>query len=291
MDHQSARTRCKRFTFISLFAGIGGIDLGLERAGFRCVAQVEIDPFCRRVLAKHWPRVPKFTDIRHFTRSDVHEQPDLVAGGFPCQDISCAGRGGGIEGARSGLWKEMLRVIRSFRPPAVLVENVPTLRSRGLGTVLWDLAASGYDAQWDCLPAAAFGAPHLRDRIFIVAYAGCLRRNAPAIFDGFTPHQHGAWAPKDDGALVEIAGRAYRRYPEHLRVGHGIPHPVERVRGCGNAVVPPAAEWVGRRIKALLSPAPRPALRSRRAQALRPPRLIRARRLDRRRRQGHAGGS
>ena len=152
----------------SLFAGIGGNDLGLERAGMRTLWQVELDPWCRRVLAKHWPDVERFEDVREVGAHNL-SPVDLIAGGFPCQDISIAGRAAGIGGARSGLWGEFARIVRELRPRYVLVENSPVLTSRGMDVVLGDLAASGYDAEWDCLPAAAFGAPFVRDRVFVVA--------------------------------------------------------------------------------------------------------------------------
>lgn len=164
-------------TFGSLFAGIGGIDLGLTRAGFACEWQVEIDEYARAVLAKHWPDVPRYRDVRFFLGSKKWRRVreawavDLICGGFPCQDISCAGKGVGIDGARSGLWREFARILRLLRPRFVLVENTPALTHRGLGRVLGDLAALGYDAEWDCIPAAALGAPHLRWRIFILAYS------------------------------------------------------------------------------------------------------------------------
>jgi DNA (cytosine-5)-methyltransferase 1 len=236
--------------FVSLFTGIGGLDLGLERAGMRCAGQVEIDPYCRRVLARHWPRVPRFDDVRSFRRSSVHGRIDLVAGGFPCQDVSNAGKKIGIGGERSGLWSEMLRIIRAVRPAYALVENVSALRARGIDKVLGDLAASGFDAEWDCFPAAAFGAPHLRDRLFIVAYAKRLGWDGAALLQAGHPDQSAAWSSAEDGGLVEIAGRAHRGYPEHLRVDDGTPAPVDRIRGCGNAVVPQVAEWIGRRIAA-----------------------------------------
>jgi DNA (cytosine-5)-methyltransferase 1 len=149
-------------TFGSLFAGIGGMDLGLERAGMVCRWQVEIDDYCRRVLAKHWPDVPKYGDIREVTGGEL-ERVDLICGGFPCQDISNAGKRAGIDGERSGLWSEYIRLVRVLRPRYVLVENVAALLGRGIDRVLGDLAASGYDAEWDCIPAAAVGAPHLRE--------------------------------------------------------------------------------------------------------------------------------
>ena len=156
-------------TFGSLFAGIGGLDLGLERAGWRCAWQVEIDPYCRRVLAKHWPTVARYEDVRHVGAANL-ARVDLVAGGFPCQDISYAGRGAGLDGARSGLFYELARVVRELGPRYVLLENVAALLGRGLDAVLGTLASLGYDAEWHCLPAAAVGAPHMRDRVFLVAY-------------------------------------------------------------------------------------------------------------------------
>jgi len=154
----------------------GGIDLGLERAGMTCRWQVEIDDYCQKVLAKHWPDVRRFGDIRECGAHNL-ETVDLICGGFPCQDISLAGKGAGIEGARSGLWSEYHRIICELRPRYVLVENVSALLVRGIDRVLGDLAESGYDAEWDCIPAAAVGAPHRRDRVFVVAYSGSLRCN------------------------------------------------------------------------------------------------------------------
>lgn len=235
--------------FVSLFAGIGGIDLGLERAGMRCVAQVEIHPFCQLVLRNHWPNVRKFTDIRRFSRRCLHARVDLVAGGFPCQDISNAGTKLGITGARSGLWKEMLRVVRSLRRPTfVFVENVAALRARGLEVVLGDLAESGFHAEWDCLPAASFGAPHLRDRLFIVAYTKRLRWDGAQVFDWSDPPQPRTWSSEKVRGVAEVEGRSYRRHPRLLRMGNGISAAMDRLRGCGNAVVPQVAEYVGRRI-------------------------------------------
>ena len=160
----------------SLFAGIGGFDLGLERAGMQSAWFCEADPFCRRVLGKHWPGVPCYPDVRELRGADV-EWVDVLCGGFPCQDLSVAGAGAGIDGSRSGLWSEYARVIGEVRPRYVVVENVTDLLVRGkrwprapIGRVLGDLAALGYDAEWDCIPACAVGAPHQRDRVWIVAY-------------------------------------------------------------------------------------------------------------------------
>ena len=159
---------------LSLFSGGGLGDYGLTLAGMEIVGQVEIDDYCQKILSLRWPDVPKWRDVREVKGSEVIErcgQPDIISGGFPCQDISTAGKGAGITGARSGLWKEMFRIIREVRPRYVLVENVTALLGRGLGVVLGDLAEIGYDCEWDCIPASALGAPHQRDRVWIVAHA------------------------------------------------------------------------------------------------------------------------
>ena len=158
---------------LDLFSGIGGFSLGLERAGMRTVAFCEIDPFCRRVLAKHWPTVTCYGNVRTLTAARLRADgivADVICGGFPCQDISSAGKGVGIEGERSGLWKEYARIIGELRPHYVIVENVAALLSRGLDVVLRDLASIRYDAEWNCIPASAAGAPHRRDRLWLVAY-------------------------------------------------------------------------------------------------------------------------
>ena len=157
-----------RPTFLSLFAGIGGLDLGLERAGWSCVGQVEIDPYCQRVLAEHWPSVPRWGDIKEL-HPDELPRADLVCAGFPCQPVSVAGRGLAQADER-WLWPHVARLVRHLGPRWVLLENVPGLLGRGMGDVLGDLAACGYDSEWDCVPASAVGAPHQRDRVWIVAY-------------------------------------------------------------------------------------------------------------------------
>jgi DNA (cytosine-5)-methyltransferase 1 len=154
----------------SLFAGIGGFDLGFERAGMRTIWQVELDPYCRAVLARHFPHAARFEDVRE-VGGGILDPVDLICGGFPCQDLSLAGRGAGIDGERSGLWAEFARIVGELRPRYVVVENVPALtRNEWLGRVLGDLAACGYDAEWDCISASALGAPHRRDRFWLIAY-------------------------------------------------------------------------------------------------------------------------
>lgn len=155
----------------SLFCGIGGIDLGLERVGMEVRWQVELDEFCNRVLAKHWADVVRFRDVREVGAHNL-EPVDLIAGGFPCQGVSVAGKGAGLDDERSGLWFEYLRVVQELRPRWVLVENVPALRTRGSDTVLDGLGAAGYAAWPLVVGARHVGAPHRRDRVWIVAWAG-----------------------------------------------------------------------------------------------------------------------
>lgn len=162
---------------LDLFAGIGGFTLGLERAGFETVAFCEIEPYAQKVLAKHWPGVPIYDDVRELTAERLIRDGigvDVITGGFPCQDISTAGQQAGIDGERSGLWSEIARLIGELRPRYAIMENVTNLlageRGAWFGRVLGDLAQIGYDAEWHCIPASHVGAHHRRDRVWIVAY-------------------------------------------------------------------------------------------------------------------------
>lgn len=220
----------------------------------RCVAQVEIDPFCRRVLAKHWPDVPRFEDVRTVTAADFTERVDVIAGGFPCQDISSAGdcvrEGRGLDGERSGLWSEFRRLICDLRPPLVVVENVAALLVRGIDRILGELAESGYDAAWESLPAAAFGARHFRDRVFIVAASRVLDNSNKIAARSLTPNSEDRRRLSDAGIRHRIAGGPWSGEPGVSRVANGIPHRMDRCAALGNAVVPQIAEWIGRRIVA-----------------------------------------
>jgi len=235
-------------TFGSLFAGIGGFDLGFERAGLTCSWQVEINPFARRVLEKHWPTVPRHDDVRTFPPTDSDNwRVDVICGGFPCQDISSSGSKEGIGGERSGLWVEYARVVRTLRPRFVVVENVADVLHRGLGDVLGDLAGMGFDAEWRLFPAAAFGVAQRRPRVFVVADAHRWRRDRGAerhVFDAEV--ERGAYA---DGLAVgerAAAGAAARVRRMDSRVPGGVDR--LRISACGNAVAPAVAEWIGRRL-------------------------------------------
>ena len=251
-------------TFGSLFSGIGGLDLGLERAGWQCRWQVEIDAYCRRVLAKHWPAMPRHADIRALTGGEL-EDVDLVAGGFPCQPISLAGRRRGKDDDR-WLWPEFARLVGELRPRYVCVENVPGLLTQGMGEVLGDLSALGYDAEWQTLPAAAFGAPQLRYRVWIVAYN---HRNRCREWPDQPECQSQSGEPADPRqgsqtlagphhkpifrtVLPWPANPPWTTEPEVGRVALRIPRRVDRLRALGNAVVPVCAEYIGRLIRGQL---------------------------------------
>ncbi len=155
---------------LDLFSGIAGFSLGLERTGgFETVAFCEMKPHAQAVLAKNFPGVPCHSDVTTYPFTEG--EADVITAGFPCQDISFAGVGAGLAGARSGLYREVVRALRVVRPRFAILENVAALLSRGLGTVLGDVASVGYDAEWHCIPASAVGAPHRRDRVWIVANA------------------------------------------------------------------------------------------------------------------------
>ena len=265
---------------LDLFAGIGGFSLGLERTGgFETVAFCEIDKKAQKVLAKHWPRVPIFEDVSQLTKERLDEQGihvDVITGGFPCQDISLAGKGAGLEGERSGLWFQFHRLIKEIQPRYALIENVSALRSRGLDAVLGGLAEIGYDAEWHCIPAAAVGAPHRRDRVWIVAYpAGAEQqgfgaephRESDRLANGGADVADAAGigsqgqgqpvepqhpAPLVNGQAIEsLYGRVagiWAAEPDVGRVAHGVPNRVDRLKQLGNAVVPQIPQLLGEAI-------------------------------------------
>lgn len=236
----------------SLFSGIGGLELGLERTGhFETAWQVEIEPYATRVLKKHWPKVPHYPDIRNFAIKPEEIEGlkvDLLCGGFPCQDVSNAKTAQeegpkGLEGEKSGLWYEYERVIRTLRPRWVIIENVGALNIRGLSAVLWGLASQGYDAEWATISAASLGAPHLRKRLFIVAFQNSLsprlQRHVGKILAQSKNWRQDAYA----------AGSAWGDTTPRLRGDtHGLPKWMDRLRCCGNAVVPQVATFIGKRI-------------------------------------------
>lgn len=234
---------------LSLFAGIGGIDLGLDRSGgFETVALCEFDKEAQATLRARFPGVPIYDDVRELTADRLRDDgvfPTAIVGGFPCQDISLAGCGAGLGGARSGLWAHYARLVGELRPEFILVENVAALLGRGLGRVLGDLAALGYDAEWHCIPASYAGARQLRDRVWIVAYP---QRDSVQGRQTVTA----AWCEKSRAeqlaGLVQPCAWPTVSGSRDRRTGHGIPRGIHRNKQLGNAVVPQIPELIGRAI-------------------------------------------
>ena len=236
---------------LDLFSGIGGFSQGLERAGFETVAFCEIEPSCQAVLRRYWPDVPIFGDIRALTAAYL-PSIDVISGGFPCQDISTAGKQDGIEGARSGLWSEYLRLINELRPSYAIIENVANLLSGGFGRwfgrILLDLAEIGYDAEWHCIPAAYVGASHIRDRVWIVAYSDEKRRlsvNLPIAKSLL--HVGASVFGKADVSLTDTC-RGWKesaRSGIYLRNDDGLSGWLDRIGMIGNSIVPQIAEAIG----------------------------------------------
>lgn len=246
-DHASLSARLG-LTVGSLFSGIGGLDLGFERAGFNIVWQCERDPFCRAVLAKHWPGIPCLEDVHDVSAESV-PGINILIGGFPCQPVSCAGKRKGA-GDERWLWPEFRRCIEGLRPSFVVTENVPGLRTAGLRIVLSDLAALGFDAEWSCLSACSMGAPHTRNRLFVVAYANG-EHGAPWVRTAIT-RAIGQIQAGGPSSLPPTGQAPWLEDPSALyRGADGIPDRLDRVRAGGNAVVPQVAEVIARAILAL----------------------------------------
>jgi len=236
----------KPITVGSLFSGIGGFELGFQMAGgFDIRWQVEKDDWCRRVLAKHWPDVKRYEDITTLDAGEL-EKVDLICGGFPCQEISNAGCGIGLQGPRSGLWSDFARLVCTIRPRFVIVENVRALLVRGLDEVLRDFVKIGYDARWATIPASAFGCPSWQENVFVIAYPAGERRAEPWDDKPHTVYgrQDGKWETTD-------AINAIRRgaMPGVCRSHRRVSNRVDRLRGLGDAVVPQVVEWIANRIK------------------------------------------
>lgn len=225
---------------LDLFSGIGGFSLGLERAGMQTLAFCEIDPYCQSVLRRHWPSTPIYQDIHQLSerklRHDRITHIDLICGGYPCQPFSIAGQRRGASDPRH-LWPEMSRLVRELRPRWVVCENVGGHVECGLDAVLTDLEDAGYACWPFIIPACAVGAPHRRDRVWIIAHASSLRLVAP-------PNLPVATVLSDCTLLGELPS------PFTCGSNDGIPRLVDRLRALGNAVVPQIPELIGRAILA-----------------------------------------
>jgi DNA (cytosine-5)-methyltransferase 1 len=236
--------------FLDLFLGIGGFALGAYWAGMRFDNHYysEVDDYAIKVYGKRFPDSIGLGDIKQIRGADLPKGEWIIAGGFPCQDISVAGKGAGLAGERSGLWYEYARIIGELRPRYAIMENVGALSFRGLDAVLASLAEIGYNAEWQDIRASDVGAPHKRERIWIIAYPvqnGC-KYTVPEL--GLSENTE-TWKRKFDGGhAIEIWAKAYGAIN---REHDGIPGKLDRYRYAvlGNSIVPQIAEMIFRGIK------------------------------------------
>lgn len=267
-------------TVYETFCGIGGFSLGFKRAGFEIIGGCEIDPYARAVYEKNFGIKPD-GDIRSIESIPA----DIICGGFPCQDISIANPNRkGLDGERSGLWWELARIIKNSSPRYVVLENVSALLSKGLGDILRFFSEVRYDVEWDCLRASDFGAPHLRDRIWIVAHPksirdrGVLRKlyskdektseskkqyqdqtqqfNNGSKTMAYTECEGYKGYINQEGQIAGRGGQQHTNWtiePDVGRVVNGLPYRSHRIRCLGNSIVPQISQWIAERIKEIES--------------------------------------
>lgn len=251
---------------LDLFAGIGGFSLAAHWMGWETTAFVERDPECHKRLERIFPGVPIYDDVRTFNGNDYKHSVDIVCGGFPCQDISAAGKQAGITGERSGLWKELHRIISEIRPQYAVVENVSALLGRGMDVVLADFSEIGYDTEWRTFSACELGFPHPRERVFIIAYPNGKPRSF-SILDRYCE----TIAGRDKGSekwgedrfvseMVSAPARLLRDWQTEfsqsplVRMDDGIPDVLHRLRMVGNSIVPHIAYEIFRAIEETENP-------------------------------------
>lgn len=245
----------EKLKVLDLFSGIGGFSLGLERTGcFETVAFCEIDNHARKILKKHWPEIKIYNDVSSLDKETLNARINVVTGGFPCQDLSIAGRKGGLSASRSGLWGEMHRIICEYRPEYVIIENVANLLNGENGQwftkLLSDLASIRYDAQWHVIPASAVGTGHHRQRVWVIAYPNQERWDVPEkIFNSIALQISKIRTPRSVLALLsnfrKISINA--SYPDHRKLD-GISEAVDSFERLGNSIHPKIAEIIGNAI-------------------------------------------
>lgn len=242
--------------FLDLFSGIGGFALGAYWAGLRFDEHYfsEVDDYATRVYSKRFPDAIPLGDIRNIDGTKLPKGEWIIAGGFPCQDISVAGKGAGLAGARSGLWYEYARLIGELRPRYAIMENVGALATRGLDCVLGSLAEIGYDAEWQDIRASDVGAPHKRERIWIVAYPGGERRDNARQGKIYTSIQGEAYPPgqtspdREDNLFILRKWYESKLICDRIGSDDGISTRMDRLKCCGNSIVPQIAEMIFRHL-------------------------------------------
>lgn len=230
----------------SLFSGIGGFELGAQWVDIPTEWSCEIEEYQRSILKKNFPNTTIYGDIKEARNLGY---VDIISGGFPCQDVSIAGRGIGITGARSGLWREMFRIIWEVRPRYVLIENSPALLFRGFEQILCDLFKIGYNAEWQCISNSEFGFPHQRERIYIIAYSSKIRFKNSVKNEGEFYSIFGKRPSKEDASYT-CSERFYSISDNsNYRAYDRVPSWTHRIESLGNAVNPVIAAYLFNCIK------------------------------------------
>ena len=227
---------------LDLFSGIGGFALAARWVGINTVAFCEIEPYAQKVLKKNFPNTPIFSDIKKLKRSDINGTVELITGGFPCQPYSVAGRKKGTEDDRD-LWPEMFRIIQAFKPTWIIGENVANFVNMAFQRTKTDLESEGYEVQPFIIPACGVNAPHKRDRVWIVAHAGC------SLLQGPVKQGTDGMEDREQDADLDKRSDWWDIEPHVGRVAHGVPNRVDRLRGLGNAIVPQVAYQIMKGLK------------------------------------------
>lgn len=235
-----------KLTHGSLFSGIGGFELGAEMAGIETLWNCEIEKFQGEILKTKFPHAERYTDI---TKAVGLGYVDIISGGFPCQDISVAGKREGIKGKRSGLWGEMYRIIWEVMPKYIIIENSPALVISGFEQVLCDLSKIGFNAEWQCISNYAFGYPHKRERLYLIAYSDKVRLQSYIRKDGVFDSIFKQWS--SDTSVGYTCAKRILEIPAHsaVRNDDGFPNWTHRVGSIGNAVNPTVAKYLFECIK------------------------------------------
>ncbi len=227
----------------SLFSGIGGFELGAERTNIKTLWSCELNEFCRKILKQHFPETKQYNDIRSVS---YPESVDIISGGFPCQDISIAGKGNGITGTRSSLWFEMYRIIEEIRPTYILIENSPELLKKGFEKILYPLSEIGYNVEWQCLSGYSFGVQQSRERVYVIAYSNSFRqqrKREKSIFSKSILQR------QFQGIYPGWRTRRDIPKPATLRTTHDIPNQMDRTKAIGNSVMPIISKYLFECIK------------------------------------------
>lgn len=226
-----------KLKILDLFSGIGGFSIGLENSGMETIAFCEIEKYPKKILSKHWPTIPIYEDIRKLDGYSFNDKIDILCGGFPCQDISLTGKQKGLNGNHSSLWYEFKRLINEVKPKYAIIENVANLRSRGLVSILQDLWEIGYDAEWNIISAGELGYPHLRERIWIIAYPHS------------TQLKRGGISSRIQSKVSDLSNiRRGKDKPRVERTSNGIPSQMDRLKCLGNALIPLIPNLIGEAI-------------------------------------------